>query len=287
MADICRIRFGKKSAECRSTACPAQQLSTSSRWHCGFQKLAAHGRHVHNPFRPLRSESGFQLPPQPCSKSWAGTTRGYCDLKWTAVHHCRIDEVAMVEIIHCIAQHTSSGTSPKHGSVRTSRISCCDCKKRIINVRGQELAVYPLDLAIPFEPLDRGHTLRADDRHLGTIQQQACDLTRRNHASADDHTLPSPQIDEERKECTQLTSVEFDRRTPTARSRRIVLPRRTRCLLGRSVFHSSSSSFFKSTHHVDEHLQRMHLGSVTVITEAKEGRAYSSAAFETPHSQTT
>jgi hypothetical protein len=273
-------------AKCRLAADLRKQLRPARGGDLTAQEGAPLSRHLLQPQRPLGAIPGFQFPAQARRQPRAGTAGGHCNLEQAAPHHCRIDEVAVVGVVHGIAQDARQDAGPKYRRVDARCRGCRNRQERMVHIRGSEFPPEPVDLPVLGQLPDRTHGPRTDHRYLRAVLQQSLNLVGGNRACACNQAPPFPEIDEQREEQGRNF-----RRLPVRRS----LDRTIGCANGRALADlgfSPGGTRRISTHliyrrpwgpaHLDVGgLQRSHNASVTAITVTVLNCGYvSSRAFE-------
>ena len=107
--------------------------SLITRGLCG-QNLAPLFPQMFNPRAPLRPKLPLQLFPQSACQRWTEAIRRNRDLQRATANDGGIKEVAVLRIIHRIAQHASHLASAEHSFVHARSISRGNNQKRAVNV---------------------------------------------------------------------------------------------------------------------------------------------------------
>jgi len=187
-------------AKCRLAADIRKQLCPAPGRHLPAQECVPLSRYLLQPQRPFGTIPGFQFPAQARRQPGAGTAGGHRNLEQPAPHHCRIDEVAVLWVIHGIAQDARLGAGAINRRIHARCGRRRNRQERMVYICGSEFPREPADLTVLGQLPDHTHGPRTDHRYLRAVLQQSRNLAGGNRACAYNQAPPFPEIDKEREE---------------------------------------------------------------------------------------
>src|SRR5579859_165221 len=160
------------------------------------------------PFEPgliFRAELRLEFLAKPLRERGTLAIGGDCDLQIAALNDSSVIKVAMLNVVHGVAQRSSRFGATKNGFVHAWGGSCRYHQKCIVQVPWFKFSWQPVDLseAYPFGNLHGDG--RRDEPKFCPSGQQAGNLCFRDMPAANDNNQPPFQLQENGKEAHGLS----------------------------------------------------------------------------------
>lgn len=149
--------------------------------------------------RPFRPELPFHFLAQSSRQGRTLSVGGDRDLQRSTSHHGGIKEVAVLGVVHHVAENAVGPASEKHMVVDCHGIRSGYDEKCTAHITGSKCPRTPNQFARPRFVANPGDRLRGHDNDLRSVAQQPCRFRCRNSSRADDYAGATFKPEEDRE----------------------------------------------------------------------------------------